>query len=505
MQDTTDITMNIELRPEETSTTKGSIEIESGSFQDRTSRVFYQNDKIYRILNDKAAEDWHALRNAHFFKTAMTKGSVVATCELKLSDNALDANAIQNAFPEVPLEGLLEHDVIPVVSYPYEWSFTMLKDAALLHLSLMEAALEDNFIIKDATTFNIQWAGTQPVFIDTPSFEPWVEGEPWAAYRQFCQMFLYPLMLKGYKNVDFHPWLRGSVHGIEPHEIDNLFGFFERFKPGVMTHVHLHAKLQAQYLHDSQEQKKLHDTVKKTMYPKALILNNVRSLKSLIQKLEWDQSTSIWSDYAKNNSYSSEEIQDKIDFVGDVAKTRHWKQVWDIGCNTGTFSKIAAEHADYVLALDADHLSIDMLYQHLRDESNKDANYKFKNILPLVLNLADPSPDLGWRCKERKSMTSRSKPELILCLALIHHMVIRHNVPVREFVDWLGSYGSEMVIEFVNKDDIMVKTLLLGKADQYTDYEQDYFESCLKNWFDIKRQDTSKTGTRILYHVVPKK
>lgn len=166
--------------------------------------------------------------------------------------------------------------------------------------------------------------------------------------------------------------------------------------------------------------------------------------------------------------------------------------VWDLGCNTGTFSHIAAEKSRYVVAMDADHLAVEYLYQELRKEGNR-------KILPLVGNITDPSPNLGWRGLERKSLPGRGRPDLILCLALIHHVVITSNVPLREFVKWLASLGKTLIIEFVAKEDEMVKKLLLNKTDNYDDYETGYFEKCLEEFFSVHRRQVLKSGNRIMY------
>ena len=171
--------------------------------------------------------------------------------------------------------------------------------------------------------------------------------------------------------------------------------------------------------------------------------------------------------------------------------------MWDLGCNTGTFSRICAENSDYVVAMDQDPAAIELFYRALSQEGSG-------RILPLVLNLADPSPDLGWRCLERKAITGRGKPQLTLCLALIHHMVIGANVPVGEFLQWLVDLQGALVIEFVTKEDPMVEVLLRNKEDLYEDYELEYFESCLGSLFDVKRREVVPSGTRILYFATPK-
>jgi hypothetical protein len=468
------------------STTKLSVENqqwELGSFRDREGRVFYHAGAVFRGLSQHALEEWEALSATTFFRRLMTEGQIVHT-------ERVDPSRLS----EVPYAGewaaLLQHQPIPFISYPYEWSFGMLKEAALLQLDLLLAALSERMILKDATPFNLQWIGTKPTFIDIPSFEKISPGEPWVGYRQFCQMFLYPLLLQAYKQVPFHPWLRGSIDGITPEHCRNLMSFRDLLRPGVLTNVALQAKAQARHAHT---QRDIKADLRVAGFNHALIEANIRRLKKLIQRLTWSYPQSIWSEYDKTNTYSDTDRERKVAFVRDVVRSRPWCLVWDLGCNTGTFSRIAAENARSVVAMDADQVTIDQFYQELHGEGQT-------TILPLVSNIADPSPGLGWRGLERKSLTERGKPDLTLCLALIHHVVISANVPLKEFVDWLANLGTNVVIEFVSKADPMVQTLLRNKRDNYTDYEVNYFESCLAEAFHVARREELQSGTRTLYY-----
>ncbi len=337
----------------------------------------------------------------------------------------------------------------------------MLKDAALLQLDLLLAALNEGMTLKDATPFNVQWRGSQPIFIDVASFERLEAGDPWVGYRQFCQLFLYPLFFQAYKDVAFQPWLRGSLEGIEPEQCKRLMSTADMFRPGVLRHVHLHAAMQ-------QGNQSTAHSVKAELrdagLPSELIRHNVESLRRLIARLSWKRSTSAWSDYETTNSYGETDQRSKTAFVDDVAGLRAWNLVWDIGCNTGTYSRVLAKHARSVIAIDADHLVIERLYETLKHDRDR-------TVLPLVMSLTDPSPGLGWRGLERRALVDRGRPDLVVCLALIHHVVIAGHVPLAEFVGWLASITDALVIEFVTKADPMVAKLLQNKPDIYDDYE----------------------------------
>jgi len=460
---------------------------EPGSFRDRTSRVFYQDGAILRGLNTHAAQEWEVLKAEPFFQRFMAEGKIVRTDQITPPDASPSSHAGQSS---EQWSIILKHQTIPFISYPYEWSFSMLQDAARLTLELQAAALNADMTLKDATPFNVQWSGRQPVFIDIPSFERLRPGEPWVGYRQFCQLFLYPLFLQAYKDLPFQPWLRGNLEGIEPTQCAQLMSLRDMFRPGVLSHVVLQAKAQASY---AQTERNLKKDLRQAGFHKALIQANVSRLQKQITQLTWKQTRSTWSDYTEALPYTESEQHQKADFVRRITHSRRWNLVWDLGCNTGTFSRIAAENADYVLAMDIDALVIERLYCALKQEHSP-------NILPLISNVADPAPNLGWRGLERKALVERGKPDLTLCLALLHHVVIGAHIPLREFITWLASLGTALVIEFVTRDDPMVQTLLRHKADHYTDYDLEYFERCLAAAFEIDRQETLESGTRRLYY-----
>jgi hypothetical protein len=418
------------------------------------------------------------LSAAPFFRGHVQRGSIVRTERVDDSVRAGDWAAV------------LKHDRIPFVSYPYEWTFGMLKDAALLHLDLMRAALDAGMILKDSSAYNVQWAGAQPVFIDIPSFEILGKSEPWIGYRQFCELFLYPLMLQAYKGADFRPWLRGSIDGIPARSLRPLMSARDLARPGVLMHVAAQNALQRRY---SGGDANVRGSLAAAGFDKRLIVRNVEGLRKIVSRLAPGGSKTEWADYAKTHSYDDAEFQAKCTFVRDAAARRRWRLAWDLGCNTGTFSRIAAEHSDTVVAMDGDWMAIEQLYQAQKDRPDR------TSILPLVVNLSDPSPAQGWRGLERKSLPERGKPELTLCLALIHHIVISANIPVTDFVAWLAGLGTSVVIEWVGRDDEMVQTLLRNKDDQYDDYRPEMFEAALARHFDIQSQRPLKGGKRTIY------
>ncbi len=467
--------------------------LDAGSFRDRQGRVFYHQGRVYRALSSAALDAWRALEASQFFRAATDAKTMVATTEVDLTRDAnLSTDDLAALSPH--WVAALEHERIPFLSYPYEWSFSMLQDAARLQLDLLRGALEEGLIAKDASSYNVQFRGAKPTFIDTASFEPWTEGEPWVGYLQFCQLFLYPLLLTAYRGIPFQPWLRGSLDGVTPEDCNRLLTFRDRMRPGVLADVYIQAKLQAK---TSGGDQKVRNDMRKAGFSRAMILGNVNRLSKVVDKLSWQRTASEWADYATVNSYDEAAHAAKARFVEAAAGEKRWPLAWDLGANTGTFSRLIAPHADTVVSLDIDALAIERLYCQLRADGPT-------NILPLVFNLADASPGLGWRTRERKTLDERGHPDFVLCLALIHHLVLRANIPLPDVIAWLGTLDTHLVIEWVGKDDAMVKRLLRNKEDIYDDYTLEGFEQALAHHFEIVRHESIHDGTRRLYFARPR-
>ena len=461
--------------------TSPSSRLEPASFRDPDSRVFYApNGDVCRALSARGLNDWNQLAATTFFPKLVAEGRIVGT--------ELAREPAPSGF-----EAVLRHEPIPFVSYPYEWCFGMLREAALLQLDLVAAALAEDMILKDASPYNVQWRGARPVFVDVGSFERLREGEPWVGYRQFCSLFLYPLVLQAWKGVPFNSWLRGSLEGIAPGELRALLSFRDRFRRGAFTHVVLHSRLDRRH----QAAEGVRRELKSAGFHKGLIEANVNGLRKLVRRLEWMPSASTWSGYEATTTYSEEDAERKAGFVRAAAASRRWRLLWDLGCNDGRYTRIAAEHADYAVGVDGDSAVIERFYGELSREANE-------TILPLTMNLADPSPGLGWRGVERSPLWERGRPDLTLCLAFLHHLAISGNVPLRDAVDWLRSLGGSLVVEFVTRDDPMAKRLLARKREGlHADYDRDVFERLLDDAFDVERTEELAGGTRVLYFARP--
>ena len=391
--------------------------------------------------------------------------------------------------PPAGLAAVLRHERVPFVSWPFEWPFSMLRDAALLILDLVGRGVGEGVILKDGTPYNVQWQGSVPTFIDIGSFERLREGEPWFGYRQFCMQCLFPLMLQSYRDVPFRPLLRGQLDGIPPEQMSRLLSFRDRFRRGVLTNVVLHARLERG--HGERSSTEARRELKRAGFKPELIKANADRLARLVRRLDWRPRGSEWSEYREISTYGDEELAAKERFVEAAVAGSRPGAVWDLGANDGRFSRIAAEGGAYVVAIDGDEVAIERLYRELREAGDE-------RILPLALDLVDSSPGLGWRGAERPRLEERGRPDLVLALALVHHLTIGGNVPVADVVDWLAGLGTRLVVEFPTREDPMVERLLARKRPgAHPDYELEGFERELEGRLEVERRE--RQGTRVMY------
>lgn len=466
---------------------------DGGSFRDPASRVYRVDDRILRALADAGESDWTALAGTDFFRRLSDAGRLSATERLDPDRDSAARELIADGWSAV-----LEHDRLPFVSYPYEWSFGMLRDAGILTLDLLRSALDEDFTLKDASAFNVQWRGTKPVFVDIGSFEARREGEPWIGYSQFCRHFLNPLLLTSRRGIDFRGWLRGSLDGIAPEDLDRVLGWRDRLSPSAFADVVLQARMRRKPRVETGEDESARSDLRRLGFRKDMIVRNADRLARNLAKLEPPGLDSHWADYGRNcPSYEEADRERKRAFVERAAREIRPPLAWDLGCNTGEISVEIARHAETVVAVDSDPASVELLYRRLRAEGPS-------NVLPLCLDLCDPSPARGWAHAERASWTDRGPADLVTSLALIHHLVIRGNVPPTAVLDWLARLGRHHVLEWVSPDDPMVRRLGAEKAGANHDLSRGPFEGALAERFEIRESLELGGGLRCLYRLQTK-
>ena len=442
---------------------------ESGSFRDPAGTIFYINDRIFRRINKVGADRVNFLEDKKILNESIKANYLIQTKIL----NDDEKNKLNLNLNDI----ILEHKKIPYVSYPYEWSFNQLKTAAIFHLDFNLFLLDMEATLIDASAFNIQFIGNKPIFIDTLSIEKYINGEPWKGHKQFCENFLNPLILKSKKGIKFNNWFKGNLEGIETYDLDKLLSIFDKFSYNIFTHVYLLNKLDQRF----KSNKSLKPINKKKFISKKNLILILKQLKKFISDLEDYKSISTWDDYSKNNSYSEIEESKKKEVVEKFIKKNNFNLVADLGCNDGEYSELSLKNGSKsVIGFDFDINAIDKAYQK--------ALSKNLNFLPLYFDASNPSGNIGWNEKERKSFKNRAKFDAILALAFEHHLAIAKNIPLDQVINWLVSLAPTGLIEFVPKNDLTVIKMLELKGDIFPNYTIQNFE----NELSIKTEILSK-------------
>ncbi len=430
------------------------------SFRDPNGFLFEKNNRLYRQVNKIYAPHFEKLISSGLYEDLVRQHLLIGhrqvSSELALNDQA---------------HCIIEPERIPFISYPYEWCFSQLKDAALTTLKVQKIAFDHGMILKDASAYNIQFYKGRVVFIDTLSFETYVPGQAWAAYRQFCQHFLAPLALMSLCDIRLRRLLRTNIDGIPLDLAARLLGWRARFSPSLLLHICLHARSQERYADSITSLKQ----VKKRPISRLAFMGLIDSLESAIRRLTWKPAGTTWGQYYKQTNYTDEAMEAKKQIVASLISKVGPGTTWDLGANTGVFSRIAAEAGSSVVAMDIDTAAVEQNYLSAENEA----------VLPLLFDLCNPSPSLGWAHQERMSLEERGPADAVLALALIHHLAISNNVPLYRIADFLSHLGKWLIIEFVPKEDSQVKRLLAGREDIFPRYNELGFESAFAYYFEI--------------------
>lgn len=446
-----------------------------GSFRDPGGIVYRGHSGVLlRQINESSLEDYKTLRDSGLYGNLIDQGLLIPHEEVDLEFKFNSAAKL-----------ILQPRLVPAISYPYEWCFSQLKDASLTTLKLLEMSLEKGMVLKDASAYNVQFLDGRPVFIDTLSFEPYIEGEPWIAYGQFCRHFLAPLALMAHVDIRLGLLLRNFIDGIPLDLASHLLPGVTKLNPGLAMHLHMHAKSTTK-LADKKVEKK--GAVNKNSF-----LGLIDSLQGTIRGLSWKPQGTEWGDYYSDTNYTDSSMEAKRRLV-DEFLGGSYESVWDFGANTGEFSKIAARHSKQVVAWDIDPAAVEKHYLTVGHDGPK-------NVLPLLLDLANPSPALGWACSERESVLQRGPVGAILALALVHHLAIGNNVPLPDIASFFAKVGELLVIEFVPKEDSQVQRLLANREDIFDQYNVLAFEEAFQKWFKIQRRELIPGSLRTLYRM----
>ncbi|MEH6637311.1 MAG: hypothetical protein V7700_17460 [Halioglobus sp.] len=457
------------------------------SFRDPSGFVFSHDHTIYRQVNNTFSGNYDRFMSSGLYEALVSKGLLVAHEDVTDSDLPRTDSCHR----------IIRPTHLPFISYPYEWSYSQLKDAAILTLRIQARALKFGFVLKDASAYNIQFVDSRPLFIDTLSFEPYEEGTPWVAYRQFCQHFLAPLALMATVDIDLGKLLITHIDGIPLPLASKLLPWSTKLKYGIQAHIHLHARVQTDYADSAGTDQNAGNRAQKARNAKLSTTGLkaiIESLASTIDKLKWKPAQTEWGDYYSHTNYSDQATLKKRELVDSFlsAIDTPLATIHDLGANTGEFSRIAANHGSLIISQDIDPVAVERNYRECRGSETK-------NILPLVQNLFAPSPSIGWANEERESFRQRANCDAILALALVHHLAISNNTPLSHIASLFSSLGNWLIIEFVPKSDSQVVRLLETREDVFPDYTEQGFEKAFSVYFSIVKKASVSGTERSLY------
>lgn len=452
-----------------------------GSFRDPRGHVYGIDGRVFRTITESAVADYKFARDNGNLEPIIKKGWLINSWETDQKIPITEQDSVRY---------LLEHPRLDFISYPYEWSFSVLKAAALLHLDLHMSLMDRDLTLSDATAYNVQFQGPKPIFIDTLSICRYREGMFWTAHRQFCEQFLNPLLLRALVGVSHNAWFRGNLEGIPTGDLTRMIPLGKKFSWNVYSQVVLQAKLQAGASGKSLDG--LREIGKKKL-PRIAYVGMLKQLRNWIAHLEkTGNEKTVWQEYEQTHTYSQEEEQKKHAFIDEFVQAVKPKTLMDLGCNVGHYSATALKAGvDKVVGFDFDHNALDILHDRALSEK--------LNILPLFLDAANPSPNQGWQQTERSGMKERFKVDAVMALAFEHHLAIGRNIPLDDVVDWITGFAPHGVVEFVRKDDPTVKTMLAVREDIFPEYNEESFERALRKRARIVKSITVTKDNRRLY------
>ena len=463
----------------------GAVERDAGSFRDPSGFIFWQDGQPYRQIQQRFAAEWDAFE-ASSLKRRLTEAGLLIPYEPVPIGRAQGPDA----------HAVIRPERIEFISYPYEWTFGELRDAALLTLDAQLEAMAEGWQLKDASAYNVQFRDARPILIDSLSFEPLEEGAPWVAYRQFCEHFLAPLALIARRDVRLASLLRVDPDGIPLDLASSLLPWRTRLDFGLLSHVHLHARAQRRYAGNESEVEV--DAARGARISRQRLEGLIKNLRGTVERLRWEPAGTEWSDYADHTSYGDAATADKSRLVEAFVNEAQGSRLWDLGANTGRYSRIAADAGKRVIAFDIDPAAAERDYRQVRHEGRGD-------ILPLILDVANPSPGIGWAGRERRSLLERADPDIVLALALVHHVAISRNVPLPMVLGLFADLARYAIVEFVPKEDSQVRRLLARRPDIFPDYAVAGFESAFAARFALLRREEIPGTERTLYLMRRKK
>jgi hypothetical protein len=443
---------------------------DEASFRDPDGFVFEHDGQLYRSLTPEAAQRLSA--HATFYREAIERRLLVP---------------FNNQENVAGFASVIKPTRLPFVSYPHEWSYEQLKDAALNTLDINILALGHWLTLKDASAFNNQSLDGRTVFIDHTSFEASDGRLPWRPYSQFCRHFLNPLVVGAYRDMHVGAFFRLNIDGLQQQTANDLLPLRARLKPSIMVHMLAHNH----YMRKASEFEGKTDAA--TVTAKGRQIDLLKQMRDFIATLKAAKAASTWADYYERTNYVEATFNQKKDLVTGCFAGKNLTTIWDVGANDGTFSRLIAGSAQTVLALDLDHNAVNANHVFNRKQG-------ISNIHALVYDVGNPTPGLGFRNRERSALEARSKPDAIMALAVIHHLSLTNNIPFDQTALYFSERSPELMIEWVGRADSQVKRLLAQKNVPYDWYDEDAFRDSYTKYFALVSRTPVSGTDRTIYH-----
>lgn len=450
------------------------VERVPGSFRDPDGFMFLRDGVLHRQVNVGYQADYDLLMGSGLYRDLVASGALIPHDEVDGTGmEAPDAYRI------------LRPEAVPFISFPYEWCFSQLQDAALTTLDIQARAMERGMSLKDASAYNIQFRNSRPVLIDTLSFAAYREGEPWVAYRQFCQQFLAPLALMARVDTRLGRLSQLFLDGVPLDMASRLLPYRTLIKAGLLLHIHLHARSQAAFADRP-------SPAARARMGRRALTGLIDSLRGAVRGLSLPTLRSEWGGYYGSTSYDEVAMESKVGIVRAMLEKIRPRTLWDLGANTGRFSRVAASLGIPTLSFDLDHAAVEANYRECREAGEA-------GLLPLLLDVTNPSPAIGWANHERPSLSERGPANALMALALVHHLAISNNLPFDRIAEWFAATGARLIVEFIPKDDPQVRRLLRSRADIFPDYHEAGFSAAFGRHFRIQERRPVRESGRILF------
>jgi hypothetical protein len=445
----------------------------SGSFRDPGGYVLERGGSIFRVVHESRKSDFGQLLASGLYRQLVEERLLIDHEDVEPED----------WFPPDAWK-ILRPRRVRFISYPYEWSFGQLREAALLTLTIERRALSSGMSLRDCSAYNVQFEGYRPIFIDTLSFEEYEEGRPWRAYRQFCQHFLAPLALMSRSGQALGRLLQLYLDGVPLDVASVLLPKQSWFNLGLLGHIHLHAKSIL---------KMTSDRLPDVHLSRKGLLTLVDDLRERVGSLEWKPAPTPWADYSPSTTYAHESRQHKSALIGEFLDAVGANDVWDFGASDGAYSRISSSKGIPTVSMDSDPAAVGKNYQRCREE-------KDEKLLPLIVDLLNPSPPIGWAGQERLSLLERSPAGAVLLLALVHHLTITEQIPFEKIAGLMARLTRVLVVELPLPDDPQVELLRSRKKpEDLHRYDQQSFERVFAESFLILRREEIRGSRRVLY------